>query len=296
MIHYNNCPVCNGDKIHNQLTAKDHTVSQQSFAIWHCDDCTARFTQDIPELDSIGDFYKSENYISHSDTKKGVINSLYHMVRNRTMAAKRKLLVKETGLLKASLLDVGCGTGAFLSYMKNTGWGVVGFEPDAAAREKAESLYGIKPLPINELFNQQSGSFNAITMWHVLEHVHNLHGYMDQLKRIIAQTGKIFIAVPNYTSYDAELYQENWAAYDVPRHLYHFSPASMKLLVEKHGMKLETVKPMWFDSYYVSMLSEQYRNGKGNIIRAFWNGLMSNRKALSDKNKCSSEIYIISKG
>ncbi|MEP6677417.1 MAG: class I SAM-dependent methyltransferase [Ferruginibacter sp.] len=295
MIHYNNCPVCGSSEIQQQLTATDHTVSGKQFAIWHCNACTARFTQDIPELAGIGEFYKSENYISHSDTKKGFINSLYHLVRNRTLAAKRKLLIKQTGLLKASLLDIGCGTGAFLNDMKQHGWAVAGLEPDETARGKAKELYGLEPLSIEELFNQPTGSFNAITMWHVLEHVHDLHGYMDQLKRILAPAGKIFIAVPNYTSYDATIYGSHWAAYDVPRHLYHFSPTSMKLLVEQHGLKLDLIKPMWFDSYYVSMLSEQYKNGKGSIVRAFWNGLMSNKRAWSDKTRCSSEIYIISK-
>lgn len=295
MIHYTGCPVCGSSNIQQQITAIDQTVSKQQFEIWHCNACTARFTQDVPELEKIGDYYKSDSYISHSDTKKGFINWLYHVIRNRTLASKKKLLVKETGLLKASLLDVGCGTGAFLNYMRTQGWGVVGLEPDETARQKAAELYSIEPEPIQNLFIQKPGSFNAITMWHVMEHVHDLHGYMDQLKNLLAPTGKLFIAVPNYTSYDAELYEQYWAAYDVPRHLYHFSPASMKLLIEKHGMKLDSVKPMLFDSFYVSMLSEQYKYGKGNILRAFWNGLMSNKKALADKDKCSSVIYIISK-
>jgi 2-polyprenyl-3-methyl-5-hydroxy-6-metoxy-1,4-benzoquinol methylase len=295
MIHYNNCPVCGSSNIKFQLTATDHTVSGKTFGIWHCNDCTARFTQDVPELEGIGEFYKSENYISHSDTKKGVINWLYHHVRNRTLAAKKKLLIRQTGLLKAAVLDVGCGTGAFINYMKKNGWAVAGLEPDETARANAETLYGLKPLPIEALFTQEAAFFNAITMWHVLEHVHDLHGYMEQLKKLLAPAGKLFIAVPNYTSYDADVYQANWAAYDVPRHLYHFSPASMKQLVEKHGLKLDSIKPMRFDSYYVSMLSEQYKNGKGNITRAFKNGFVSNKKSRQHPDKCSSVIYIISK-
>lgn len=295
MVHYSTCPVCGSENIHPQLKAKDHTVSQKEFEIWHCDNCTGRFTQDVPAQDAIGAYYRSDSYISHSDTKKGLINRLYHIVRNQTLAGKKKLLVKETGLLKASLLDIGCGTGAFIHYMKTHGWGVEGLEPDEQARQKAMELYELQPAPIDELFSKKPGSFNAITMWHVLEHVHELHRYMDQLKNILAPTGKIFIAVPNYTSADAAYYGEHWAAYDVPRHLYHFSPASMKQLIEQHGLKLVGIKPMWYDSFYVSMLSEQYKNGKGNIIRAFWKGMMSNRKAMADKGKCSSVIYVISK-
>ena len=150
-------------------------------------------------------------------------------------------------------------------------------------------------MPSAELFNLPAGSFNAITMWHVLEHVHQLHEYVSQLRQLLSEKGKIFIAVPNYTSYDAAHYKEHWAAYDVPRHLYHFSPQSMKALMNAHGLQVIKMKPMWFDSFYVSMLSEQYKNGKGNMISACWNGLVSNSKTLFNTEKCSSVIYIISK-
>ncbi len=133
-------------------------------------------------------------------------------------------------------------------------------------------------------------------MWHVLEHVHQLHEYVEQLKNLLAENGRLLVAVPNFTAYDASHYREHWAAYDTPRHLYHFSPASMKQLMQQHGLEVMQTKPMWFDSFYVSMLSEQYKNGKGNIIKAFLIGLVSNVKALFDKEKCSSVIYVIKKG
>jgi 2-polyprenyl-3-methyl-5-hydroxy-6-metoxy-1,4-benzoquinol methylase len=295
MIHYTQCPVCASDKIAPQLTAKDYTVSQQQFSIWHCSNCTVRFTQDVPEQNAIGAFYQSDNYISHSDTKKGIVNSLYHLVRRRTSNAKRQLIVDETGMNKGEILDIGCGTGAFLNTMKTAGWAITGLEPDDIARKKATELYGIQPQSPEKLFELQSATYNAITMWHVLEHVHELHAYIKQLHHLLTPQGKIFIAVPNYTSYDAGLYNDSWAAYDVPRHLYHFSPASMEHLLTTYNLQLTTLKPMWYDSFYVSMLSEKYKNGKGNIIKAFWNGLISNLKATGDKKKCSSVIYIISK-
>jgi 2-polyprenyl-3-methyl-5-hydroxy-6-metoxy-1,4-benzoquinol methylase len=295
MIHYTQCPVCASGKIAPQLTAKDHTVSQQQFSIWHCSNCTVRFTQDVPEQNAIGAFYQSDNYISHSDTKKGIVNSLYHLVRRRTLNAKRQLIVDETGMNKGEILDIGCGTGAFLNTMKTAGWAITGLEPDDTARKKATELYGIQPQSPEKLFDLQPATYNAVTMWHVLEHVHELHAYIKQLHNLLTPQGKIFIAVPNYTSYDARLYNESWAAYDVPRHLYHFSPAAMQKLLSTYNLKLTAIKPMWYDSFYVSMLSEKYKNGKGNIIKAFWNGLVSNLKATGDKKKCSSVIYIISK-
>ena len=295
MIHYTHCPVCAADKIAPQLTAKDYTVSQQQFSIWHCNNCMVRFTQDVPEQNAIGAFYQSDNYISHSDTKKGIVNSLYHLVRSRTLNAKRKLIIDKVGMMKGEILDIGCGTGAFLNTMKTAGWGITGLEPDDTAIKKAAELYNIQAQLPEKLFELKPSTYHAITMWHVLEHVHELHAYIKQLHNLLTPQGKIFIAVPNYTSYDAGLYNEHWAAYDVPRHLYHFSPQSMQHLLAQYSLTLTAIKPMWYDSFYVSMLSEKYKNGKGNIIKAFWNGLVSNLKAMGDKKKCSSVIYIIAK-
>jgi len=295
MIHYSECPVCKGGQINLAFSAKDNTVSNKNFPIWKCNDCSLLFTQDVPGQDEIGTFYASENYISHSDTRKGVINSLYHTIRKHTLSTKLKLVKSETGLTRGNILDIGCGTGAFLNTMKTAGWGITGLEPDENARPKANATYQLNAMPAAELFNLPAGSFNAITMWHVLEHVHQLHEYVNQLRHLLSEKGKIFIAVPNYTSYDAAHYKEHWAAYDVPRHLYHFSPQSMKALMNAHGLQVIKMKPMWFDSFYVSMLSEQYKNGRGNIISACWNGLVSNSKTMFNTEKCSSVIYIISK-
>lgn len=295
MIHYTSCPACKSEHIEPRLKAKDHTVSQNDFAVWHCNDCTLCFTQDVPGQEAIGAYYASADYVSHSDTKEGLINTLYHLVRKRTLVSKRKLIERETRLKSGSVLDIGCGTGAFLNTMKEARWEITGLEPDPVARTKATELYHIAPQEPQRLFDLPPASFNAITMWHVLEHVHELHAYINKISELLAADGRLFIAVPNYTSYDAGFYKENWAAWDVPRHLYHFSPASMAKLLAQHGLKLVSVKPMWFDSFYVSMLSEKYRNGKGNIISAFFNGLVSNLKAIGNHRKCSSVIYVIGK-
>ena len=173
--------------------------------------------------------------------------------------------------------------------------GVLNVGPTNATVFKLASLYQVNALPSPEIFKLTPATYDAITMWHVLEHVHQLHEYIEQLKGLLKPDGRLFIAVPNYTSGDAQVYKENWAAYDVPRHLYHFSPQSMKILMKMHGLQVYKMQPMWFDSFYVSMLSEQYKNGKGNLISACWNGLLSNIKTLFNTEKCSSVIYIISK-
>jgi 2-polyprenyl-3-methyl-5-hydroxy-6-metoxy-1,4-benzoquinol methylase len=292
-VHYTHCPVCGSPDIKNALSAKDNTVSGETFVIAECKACSFRFTQDVPDAASISPYYKSENYISHSNTSKGLINRLYQSVRKRTLRQKRKLISKATGLEKASLLDVGSGTGSFANEMKQAGWQVTGLEPDADARTVGKQLYNIELADINQFYQLPASSYDAITMWHVLEHVHDLQGYIAQLKLLLKENGKLFIAVPNYTSKDAAIYKEHWAAYDVPRHLYHFSPQSMQVLMEKHGLKILQHKAMWYDSFYVSMLSSKYKNGKTNLVASFFNGLRSNLKALGDVKRCSSVIYII---
>ena len=295
MITYTSCPVCKSEELEKVFSAKDYTVSEELFQIVKCKTCKHLFTQNVAGQNEIGKYYASENYVSHSDTQDGLVNKLYHLIRKKTLQDKKYLIQNETGKAYGNILDIGCGTGAFLNTMKTSGWESTGLEPDENARKKAQELYGINPQASHELFNLQPNKYDAITMWHVLEHVHQLHEYIEQIKNLITEKGKIFIAVPNYTSYDALHYGAFWAAYDVPRHLYHFSPVSMKNLVEQHGLTIKKIKPMWFDSFYVSMLSEKYKNGKGNLVSAFFVGFISNIKTMMNKQKCSSLIYVIGK-
>jgi 2-polyprenyl-3-methyl-5-hydroxy-6-metoxy-1,4-benzoquinol methylase len=293
VINYSDCPGCKAAGIYPVITTKDYTVTGQQFSIWQCKQCSLRFTQDVPAQSSIGHYYQSDNYISHTDTTKGVVNSLYHLIRKRTLVQKKKMIERLTRLLRGRLLDIGAGTGAFSVYMQQAGWEVTGLEPDEHARKRAADLYGMNLLTAGELFNIPARSYDAVTMWHVLEHVHDLHGYLHQLSVIVSKKGRAFIAVPNYTSFDASVYKEYWAAYDVPRHLYHFSPRSMKLLLGSHNMKVTAIAPMWYDSFYVAMLSEQYRNSSPGYVKAAYNGLVSNWQAVKNREKCSSLIYVV---
>jgi 2-polyprenyl-3-methyl-5-hydroxy-6-metoxy-1,4-benzoquinol methylase len=294
-IHYTHCPVCGSPDIHDVFSAKDHTVSGETFTIVACGSCSLRFTQYAPNASSIAPYYKSEDYISHTNTSKGLINRLYQAVRKNTLKQKRRLIEKMTSIKKGKLLDVGSGTGAFVNEMKLQGWDVTGLEPDEDARAVGKKLFNIELNDISQFRQLPSGTFDAITLWHVLEHVHDLQGYVEQLRSLLKDNGRLFVGVPNYTSTDAAIYKEYWAAYDVPRHLYHFSPQSMKILIEKHGLKIVGHKPMWYDSFYVSMLSSKYKNGRTNLPASFWNGLRSNIRALGNVKKCSSVIYVIGK-
>lgn len=294
-MNYTQCPVCNAIEIKKVLEVKDYTVSQENFEIWHCNHCSFRFTQNIPTPENIGAYYQAKNYISHSDTQEGLVYKVYHLVRSVTLKQKRKLIESVSGKLKGNLLDVGAGTGAFSKTMQDAGWKVTGLEPDETARKNAFEKNGLNLLSPNNLYDLKASSLDVITMWHVLEHVHDLHGYLEKYYEILKPDGKLIIAVPNYSSYDASFYKAQWAAYDVPRHLYHFSPASMEALAKTKGFQIITIKPMWFDSFYVSMLSEQYKNGRNRYLHALLTGFISNLKAVFDNKKCSSVIYILSK-
>lgn len=293
IIRYTNCPVCNSASVNYALSAKDYTVSQKQFEIWQCSECRFRFTQNIPTASNIGQYYQSENYISHTNTNKGLVNQLYHRIRSITLRQKKKLIQASTNKTTGSLLDVGAGTGAFAAYIRSSGWQLTGLEPDETARRIAKETNGISLLPSDQLFQLPTENYDAITLWHVLEHVHDLHEYMMQFRKLLKPGGRLLIAVPNYTSKDAEIYQNYWAAYDVPRHLYHFSPDAMRQLIKQHGLVLQTIKPMWFDSFYVSMLSEKYKAGKTSLLKGAWNGFRSNVNTLFNKERCSSLIYVI---
>ena len=293
-IHYTHCPVCNSTEIDPLLTVKDHSVSKEEFVVWQCRHCTLRFTQDVPDENSMGRYYQSPDYISHSNTGKGLLNQLYQRVRKFTLQQKANLIIANTKE-KGRIVDIGAGIGAFLSVMQQKGWETKGIEPDEGARKNALQLFGIKLEEPSTLYGLPQGHYDAITLWHVLEHVHSLHSYMERLRNLLSQQGKIFIAVPNYTSVDSEAYRNYWAAYDVPRHLYHFSPLSIKKLVEQHGLRLLAKKPMWFDAFYISLLSSKYHRGSTSWIGAGFNGLRSNLTALLNKDRCSSLIYVIEK-
>lgn len=291
LIQYTACPVCNSNQIKEVFVLEDYSVSHETFPVDECLNCGLRFTQHIPCETAIQRYYQSADYISHSDTRKGIINKVYHLARRYTLLKKASLVKAVTGKRVGMHLDIGSGTGSFVNTMQKAGWNTIGLEPDNNARKKGVELYNVDIYPADEFTMLPESTYDAITMWHVLEHIHQLNETVEQLRKLLAPGGKLLVAVPNYTSKDARHYKKHWAAYDVPRHLYHFSPSSIRQLMENHGMKVVAVKPMWLDSFYVSMLSEKYR--KGNIIKAVWNGLLSNFNSFFSREYCSSLIYII---
>lgn len=248
-------------------------------------------TRPQPATHILPRYYKSEDYISHTNSRRNLFEIIYHQVRRISLSKKLKL-INGFDVTGRNLLDIGCGTGEFLMAAKHKGWQILGIEPNEDARALANSKTGNRVYEAEELTKLGSERFDVITLWHVLEHLPELKRHNSMLKSLLKPDGVLIIAVPNYKSFDAEYYHEFWAAYDVPRHLWHFSQNSISNLFEAENMKVVDTRPLKWDAYYVSLLSEKYKSGRMNIFRALRTGWRSNLKA-RHTNEYSSLIYVI---
>ena len=287
------CPNCNSQRFERYLECIDFTVTKETFTLVNCIQCGFKFTNPRPSAKEIDKYYDSEDYISHSNTAKGIINKIYHLVKTR--AIKKKIhLIEDLNPSSKDILDIGCGAGSFLKGINDTGWTTTGIEPSKKTRNYCTDILNLNVLD-EPFLKSTNNKYSIITMWHVLEHVHELNARIEEIYRLLNPGGYAIIAVPNYLSKDAVKYEEYWAAYDVPRHLYHFSADIMKSLFTKHKLKFIKSLPMKMDSFYVSMLSEKYKKSSLQFPKALLSGLFSNISAGNDPEKYSSVIYIFSK-
>lgn len=285
------CVICGHEEKLPYMEVRDHSISRETFHLKTCAKCGFISTADAPDQGAIGRYYESDDYISHSDTRKNLTSRLYHLARKRMLATKRGWVNKFAGQ-NGRLLDIGSGTGYFLNEMQQHGWNAEGIEVNKNAREASIRNFSLHVSPPNAVDDLENGSFDVITLWHVLEHVHNLNEYWKMFSRLLAPDGVLFIAVPNITSYDARHYGDSWAALDVPRHLWHFRPEDIQRLADKHGFEMESMIGMPLDGYYVSILSERYKHSTMGLVKGFWRGLLSQIKA-SDDHKMSSVVYVL---
>ena len=289
------CPLCGGQQLEHALTCTDHYASGEQFEVIRCVHCGLLMTQGVPVEAEIGKYYETPDYISHSDTQQGLMNRVYHWVRQYMLSRKAALVKRTSGLSEGSLLDYGTGTGYFANAMLCQGWKVKAIEKSPQARAFAKKQFGLNVEAEHSLKDYPSMSLDVVTLWHVMEHLEHLNEMWETLHRILKDKGMLIVAVPNPESYDARKYKEWWAAYDVPRHLWHFSPSVMQRFGDKHGFVLEKEHPMPFDAFYVSMLTEKYKGNGLSFVKGLWTGALAWFSALGNKERSSSLIYVFRK-
>lgn len=288
-IRLDKCPLCGHTQSNNYKIVEDYAHTHESFALSKCTKCNLIYTNPRPDELNIGKYYEHTNYISHTNKSNNPLNLIYKIVRKITLTQKRKLITKYT--TRTQILDFGSGTGSFITYMNLKGYATEAYEPSNQAREHIPSEIKVHN-HLGQLPNKEQ--YDIITAWHVIEHVHQLNDTIKSLKKSLKKDGFMFLAVPNINSYDSQYYDQYWAALDVPRHLYHFTPDTFKQLLKIHKLNLVDIVPMKFDSFYVSLLSEQYKTGKMNPVQAITIAIKSNLKAKATK-EYSSLIYVIQK-
>ncbi|MCD8293012.1 MAG: class I SAM-dependent methyltransferase [Prevotellaceae bacterium] len=289
------CPLCGSTHLERTLTCVDHCASGEMFHLSQCKECRFLFTQGFPTENQIDRYYATPEYISHSDTHKGVVNTLYHWVRGYMLGRKARLVDREAHRKGGSLLDVGTGTGYFADTMRRRGWQVEATEKNDGARAFAKARFGLEVKPAQALWTFAPGSFDVVTLWHTLEHLEPLDKVWEKLKELLSEKGVLIVAVPNCSSYDARKYGAYWAAYDVPRHLWHFTPATIQRFGAKHGFILAERYAMPFDAFYISMLSEKYCRHANSFLRGVATGISAWFRTLVRKERGSSMIYVFRK-
>jgi len=288
------CLVCQQNQFEPVVHSKDFCVSQEDFTVLKCSNCGFAFTESAPDAAQIGKYYEHADYVSHTDTKEGLFFTIYHKVR-AFMLGKKLNYIQSQGKIK-TLLDIGSGTGYFVNFARENGVEAVGFEPDEKARQQAKKNFDLNLESSLSHVLESKKQFDAISMWHVLEHVHELDLYLEHFRSLLNEDGWLTIAVPNYTSYDAKFYKEYWAAYDLPKHLWHFSPNSIKLLAKHHQFEHVKSYAMPFDPFYIALLSEKHKkSGLVGKVRAAMVGLISYIKGVMQAEKASSVVYVFKK-
>lgn len=295
MVTSSICPLCSSTGPARYLTCTDYLVSRENFNLYKCPDCGFVFTFSYPDEKEIGLYYDSGEYISHNDKAKGLLNLIYLQTRNIMLKRKSRLVEKSSGISKGKILDIGCGTGYFAGTMKKAGWEVKGIEPNLKARDFASGHFGIDILDPAEISQLPDASFDCITMWHVLEHFHKPSDYAAQIRRLLKPGGVCIAALPNSSSHDAEYYGKEWAAWDVPRHLWHFTPDTFKIFSEKEGLAITDIKPLPLDVFYISVLSEKNRRSFIPFIKGMITGSVFAFMTLFGKHRSSSLIYFLNR-
>lgn len=289
------CLVCGSTDTSALFAAKDHLVSGESFLLERCNDCGFVFTASPPGENEIKEYYISEEYISHSDTRSSLTDHAYHLARSLMLRKKHNLLMLLNGGKPGNLLDIGSGTGYFAGYMKNRDWNVTGIEISDRAREYSISRFGISVLDPDGISAVGDGYADCVTLWHVLEHLYDPGRWMSEIRRVLNDNGHCIVALPNTASADFKWFGPDWAALDVPRHLWHFFPGNLKKFARKYGFSCISVKPMPLDIFYISILSYRIRGYRFPLPAGILTALCLSIMNIFSRERASSLIYVLTK-
>jgi hypothetical protein len=292
--YLDNCPLCSSSHFIFKSDIIDYALTKETFTIHECQNCSLQFTNPRPNTTASEKYYEYPTYASHKKEEKTIQDFIYNQIRKYSLKQKLRIVNKLTKE-KGKLLDYGTGIGYFALTASNDGWETYAVEPNKKALKNTIFSNTVKQLEDLNIENK----YKIITLFHVLEHIHSLKETLHNLVQQTETNGYILLALPNPLSYDAGIYKQFWAAYDVPRHLYHFNEKSIDHLAKINNLIITEKKTMPFDSYYVSLLSETYKNPDQLFllkwIKAIYNGYRSNQKAFKDINKSSSILYILKK-
>jgi len=295
MVRHDKCPLCSSEKISLFLETADHFLSKEAFNLFRCASCGFVFTRDHPDEAGAGHYYESDEYLSHSETGKGLFNKIYGISRGIMLRRKISIIRKLSDVKNGKILDIGSGSGHFLAAMKKAGWDVSGIEINQKIREISASKFDLEILDPEQITTLQESSFDFITLWHVLEHFQDPFSYAREIKQLLKPGGICIVALPNRASYDAVHYGRFWAAYDVPRHLWHFTPDTFKTFSSDNGFELTGIKRLPLDVFYISVLSERYKGANLPFVAGILKGLWFSVLSIFNKERASSLIYLLKK-
>ncbi len=286
------CPLCDSEELAAVFTGRDHLVSGEQFRILHCARCQLRMTDPLPPQDLIGRYYASENYLGLTRKRAGTMNRAYHLARWITARWRAQIAAAAAAARPGRILDVGCGSGDLLALMHRRGWTVCGVEPLLRARLAAQRTPGVEVLDVAEFLALHDRRFDVVTLWHALEHVHDVDGYLAHIAGLLIEGGALVVACPNYVSFDAEYYGASWYAYDPPRHLWHYRPETMRRQLAKHGFAVRAMRALPLDPFYIALLTERYAPRGMPVLHPFLVGCRAMVAGAADVTRASAIVYI----
>ena len=247
------CIICDSNMSTPFIKVSDRFGSE-SFQIVECE-CGFKYLSPRPKSENISIYYDDENYDPHRKHKYSLYHIIYSWVQDRAIKWKYYKISKFTNIGK--LLDIGGGGGEFCSYLKKCGW-QVSLQDNSARARKLSLDNGVDCLKnLNDIKKEQ---FDLITMWHSIEHIHGIDSLFKSLDKLIAVDGTLVVAVPNFNAPERKWYNEDWAPWDAPRHLYHFNYEQLIILLEKYGWKVKSSNKMIQDTPYNILLSMKSRS------------------------------------